>query len=74
MSEDTATVRKVGEEINSNDIVSMEDLDTAISDYISSLNDPLFTLINNTPSDPETSDAESYEEIDPETYESYYGF
>ncbi len=74
LSEDTATVRKVGEEINSNDIVSMEDLDTAISDYISSLNDPLFTLINNTPSDPETSDAESYEEIDPETYESYYGF
>ena len=35
LSEDTATVRKVGEEINSNDIVSMEDLDTAISDYIS---------------------------------------
>lgn len=77
LSEDTATVRKVGEEINSNDIVSMEDLDTAISDYIGSLNDPLFTLINNTPSDPETSesyDYESYEETEPETYESYYGF
>lgn len=77
LSEDTATVRKVGEEINSNDIVSMEALDTAISDYISSLNDPLFTLINNTPSDTETSesyDYESYEETDPETYESYYGF
>lgn len=74
LSEDTATVRKVGEEINSNDIVSMEDLDTAISDYIGSLNDPLFAIINNTSSDPETSDAESYEEIDPETYESYYGF
>lgn len=77
LSEDTATVRKVGEEINSNDIVSMEDLDTAISDYIGSLNDPLFTLINNTPSDTETSesyDYESYEETEPETYESYYGF
>lgn len=73
-SNDVATVRKVGSEINSNDIVSIEDLDTAISDYIGSLNDPLFTLINNTPSDTETSDAESYEEIDPETYESYYGF
>ena len=72
LSEDTATVRKVGEEINSNDIVSMEDLDTAISDYISSLNDPLFAIINNTSSDPETS--ESYEETDPETYESYYGY
>lgn len=77
LSEDTATVRKVGEEINSNDIVRMEDLDTAISDYIGSLNDPLFTLINNTPSDTETSesyDYESYEETEPETYESYYGF
>ena len=61
LSEDTATVRKVGKEINSNDIVSMEDLDTAISDYISSLNDPLFAIINNTSSDPETS-------------ESYYGY
>lgn len=74
LSEDTATVRKVGSEINSNDIVSMEDLDTAISDYIGSLNDPLFAIINNTSSDPETSDAESYEETEPETYESYYGF
>ena len=77
LSEDTATVRKVGEEINSNDIVSMEDLDTAISDYIGSLNDPLFAIINNTSSDPETSesyDYESYEETDPETYESYYGY
>ena len=74
LSEDTATVRKVGEEINSNDIVSMEDLDTAISDYIGSLNDPLFAIINNTSSDPETSNAESYEETEPETYESYYGF
>lgn len=80
LSEDTATVRKVGEEINSNDIVSMEDLDTAISDYISSLNDPLFAIINNTSSDPQTSetsesyDYESYEETDPETFESYYGY
>lgn len=77
LSEDTATVRKVGEEINSNDIVSMEDLDTAISDYIGSLNDPLFAIINNTSSDPETSesyDYESYEETEPETSESYYGY
>ena len=77
LSEDIATVRKIGSEINRNDIVSMEDLDTAISDYISSLNDPLFAIINNTSSDPETSesyDYESYEETEPETYESYYGF
>ena len=73
-SNDVATVRKVGEEINSNDIVSIEDLDTKISEYVTALNDPLFAIINNTSSDPETSDAESYEEIDPETYESYYGF
>lgn len=77
LSEDTATVRKVGEEINSNDIVSIEDLDTKISEYVTALNDPLFALINNTPSSSETSesyDYESYEETDPETYESYYGF
>ena len=77
LSEDTATVRKVGEEINSNDIVSIEDLDTKISEYVTALNDPLFALINNTPSSSETSesyDFESYEETDPETYESYYGF
>lgn len=76
-SNDVATVRKVGSEIKSNDIVSMEDLDTAISDYIGSLNDPLFAIINNTSSDLETSesyDYESYEETDPETYESYYGY
>ena len=72
LSEDTATVRKVGEEINSNDIVSIEDLDTKISEYVTALNDPLFALINNTPSSSETS--ESYEETDPETFESYYGF
>ena len=72
LSEDTATVRKVGEEINSNDIVSIEDLDTKISEYVAALNDPLFAIINNTSSDPETS--ESYEETDPETYESYYGY
>ena len=72
LSEDTATVRKVGEEINSNDIVSIEDLDTKISEYVTALNDPLFALINNTPSSSETS--ESYEETDPETYESYYGY
>lgn len=77
LSEDTATVRKVGEEINSNDIVSIEDLDTKISEYVAALNDPLFALINNTPSSSETSesyDYESYEETEPETYESYYGF
>ena len=77
LSDDIATVRKIGSEINSNDIVSMEDLDTAISDYISSLNDPLFAIINNTSSDPQTSesyDYESYEETDPETFESYYGY
>lgn len=77
LSEDTATVRKVGEEINSNDIVSIEDLDTKISEYVAALNDPLFALINNTPSSSETSesyDYESYEETDPETFESYYGY
>lgn len=77
LSEDTATVRKVGEEINSNDIVSIEDLDTKISEYVTALNDPLFALINNTPSSSETSesyDYESYEETDPETFESYYGY
>lgn len=77
LSDDIATVRRIGSEINSNDIVSMEDLDTAISDYISSLNDPLFAIINNTSSDPQTSesyDYESYEETDPETFESYYGY
>lgn len=77
LSEDTATVRKVGEEINSNDIVSIEDLDTKISEYVAALNDPLFALINNIPSSSETSesyDYESYEETDPETFESYYGY
>ena len=74
LSEDIATVRKVGEEINSNDIVSIEDLDTKISEYVAALNDPLFAIINNTSSDPETSDAESYEETEPETSESYYGY
>ena len=77
LSEDIATVRKIGSEINSNDIVSIEELDTKISEYVTALNDPLFALINNTPSSSETSesyDYESYEEIDPETYESYYGF
>lgn len=70
-SNDVATVRKVGEEVNSNDIVGIEDLDTKISEYVTALNDPLFALINNTPSSSETS--ESYVETDPETYESYYG-
>ena len=77
LSEDTATVRKIGSEINSNDIVGIEELDTKISEYVTALNDPLFALINNTPSSSETSesyDYESYEETEPETSESYYGY
>lgn len=77
LSEDIATVRKIGSEINSNDIVSIEELDTKISEYVTALNDPLFALINNTPSSSETSesyDYESYEETEPETSESYYGY
>lgn len=66
LSDDTIAVSKKGDEININDI---EEIEKNCSNYLSSLDDPLFALINNCDSDTET-----FEESDTETSESYFDF